>query len=185
MNRKNGQPIVSRTTRRLLGILVSLLAGPVLAQPAPAAGEATVASTTVPAFELPAMPAPQPWAEVNLDADTSRRLEDEWGVKVLGMRLGASEYMLDFRFRVLDAEKALPLFDQRIKPYIIADKSNIKLPVPMAAKVGAFRPTNRGKNITADRNYYIVFGNPDRHVNAGETVTVVIGDFRVDKLLVN
>lgn len=136
-------------------------------------------------FELPDMPAAQPFAEVNLDEDTITRLEEEWGVRVLGIRLGATDYMLDFRFHVTDADKALPLFDQRIKPYVIADRSDIKLPVPMAAKVGAFRPTNRGKNITAGRNYYIVFGNPDRHVKPGETVTVVIGDFRIDNLLVN
>ena len=91
---------------------------------------------------------------------------------------------MDFRFRVLDADKALTLFDHRIKPYVVTDRTNIKLPVPMAAKVGAFRPTNRGKNIKADKNYYMIFGNPDRHVKSGETVTLVIGDFRVEHLTV-
>jgi hypothetical protein len=85
----------------------------------------------------------------------------------------------------LDVDKALPLFDQRIKPHIIAERSNIKLPVPMAAKVGAFRPTNRGKNIKAGKTYFIMFGNPDRHVQTGEKVTVVIGDFKVEHLVVN
>jgi hypothetical protein len=101
------------------------------------------------------------------------------------MRLTAAGMMLDFRFRVVDADKALPLFDHRIKPYVVADKSDIKLPVPMAAKVGAFRPTNRGKNIKADKTYYMIFGNPDRYVKAGEKVTVVIGDFRLEHLMVN
>ena len=67
---------------------------------------------------------------------------------------------------------------------MLAEKSDIKLPVPMAAKVGAFRPTNRGKNIKPDKTYYMVFGNPDSHVKAGEKISVVIGDFRAEHLTV-
>ena len=55
---------------------------------------------------------------------------------------------------------------------------------PWRPKVGAFRPTNRGKNIKADKTYYMVFGNPDSFVKPGEKVSVVIGDFRAEKLRV-
>lgn len=113
-----------------------------------------------------------------------KALAEKWGVEVIGMRLTSAGYMLDFRFRVLDADKALPLFEHRIKPYVVADKSDIKLPVPMAPKVGAFRPTNRGKNIKADKTYYMVFANPDSYVKSGEKVSVVIGDFRAENLTV-
>jgi hypothetical protein len=133
----------------------------------------------------PPMPEPAPYAEVNLGAEQVKALREEWGIEVLGIRLASADMMMDFRFRVHDAEKALSLFDHRIKPYLVVDRNNIKLPVPMAAKVGALRPTNRGNNIKADRNYFMIFGNPDRHVKAGETVTIVVGDFRVEHLLVN
>jgi len=136
-------------------------------------------------WQPPPMPKPAPFATVNISPEEAKELADKWGVELLGMRLTSAGYMLDFRFRVMDADKALPLFDHRIKPYIVAERSNIKLPVPMAAKVGAFRPTNRGKNIKADKTYYMIFGNPDRHVKAGETVTVAIGDFKVEHLMVN
>jgi hypothetical protein len=112
------------------------------------------------------------------------RLAEQWGVEVIGIRLTSAGYMMDFRFRVVDADKALPLFDHRIKPFVLAEKSEIKLPVPMAPKVGAFRPTNRGQNIKADKTYYMVFGNPDSYVKAGEKVSVVIGDFRAENLTV-
>ena len=136
-------------------------------------------------WQPPPMPKPAPFATVDITPEEAKELADKWGVELLGMRLTAAGMMLDFRFQVLDADKALPLFDQRIKPHILAERSNIKLPVPMAAKVGAFRPTNRGKNIKADKTYYMIFGNPDRHVKAGEKVTVVIGDFKVEHLKVN
>jgi len=133
----------------------------------------------------PPMPEPAPYAEVNLSPETIQALREDWGIEVLGIRLVSANMMMDFRYRVHDVEKALPLFDHRIKPYLVVDRNQIKLPVPMAAKVGAFRPTNRGKNIKADKNYFMIFGNPDQHVKAGETVTIVVGDFRVEHLLVN
>lgn len=138
-----------------------------------------------PEWQPPPMPKPAPFAEVNIPPEEAEALAKNWGVELLGMRLTAAGMMLDFRFRVLDAQKALPLFDHRIKPHVVAERTNIKLPVPMAAKVGAFRPTNRGKNIKADKTYYMIFGNPDRHVKVGEKVTVVIGDFKVEHLMVN
>ena len=133
----------------------------------------------------PPMPEPAPYAEVNLSPETIQALREQWGIEVLGIRLVSANMMMDFRYRVHDVEKALPLFDHRIKPHLVVDRNQIKLPVPMAAKVGAFRPTNRGKNIKADKNYFMIFGNPDQHVKAGETVTIVVGDFRVEHLLVN
>ena len=114
----------------------------------------------------------------------NKALAEKWGVEVIGMSMTSAGYMLDFRFRVLDADKALSLFDHRIKPYVVTDKSDIKLPTPMAPKVGAFRPTNRGKNIKADKTYYMVFANPDNYVKPGEKVSVVIGDFRAENMTV-
>ncbi len=55
---------------------------------------------------------------------------------------------------------------------------------PMAAKVGALRPTNRGKNIKPDKIYYMIFGNPDSYLKPGQKVSVVIGDFRAEHLTV-
>jgi hypothetical protein len=152
-----------------------------LAAPGIRASAADTASEWTP----PTMPEIPSFGEVNLSDEQKQALLEDWGVEVLGLRLASAGYMMDFRFRVHDVDKAITLFDHRIKPYVIVDRSNIKLPVPMANKVGALRPTNRGKNIKPDKNYYMIFGNPDRHVKPGETVTIVIGDFRVDHLLVN
>ncbi len=133
----------------------------------------------------PPMPAASAFSSEEIDPEVAKRLDEEWGVEVLGLRMATGGYMLDFRFRVNDVDKALPLFDSRITPYAQAAKSDVKLPVPMGNKVGSFRTTNRGRNIKAHRNYAIMFGNPDRYVEAGERVTIVVGDFRVENLLVN
>lgn len=120
--------------------------------------------------------------EAITDPEVRRALLERWGVEVLGVRKAFTGYMIDFRFRVLDADKALPLFDSRTQPYVLRDGSSIKLPVPVGEKVGAFRTTNRGKNIESNRDYYMLFANPDAYVKRGDKVSVVIGDFRVDGL---
>jgi hypothetical protein len=119
------------------------------------------------------------------DEATVKQIADKWGIELLSLHLTAAGYMIDFRFKVLDLEKAKIFFDHRIKPHLKVEKSNAKLPIPMAAKVGAFRATNRGKNIKANKTYYMVFGNPDAHVKSGEKVTMVIGDFKAKNLTVN
>lgn len=116
------------------------------------------------------------------DPAARQALLERWGVEVIGARLSARGYMIDFRFRVLDAQKALPLFDSRIRPYLVREGSEIRLPVTAGQKVGMFRPTNRGRNIVADKDYHIMFGNPDSYVKPGQKVDVVIGDFRAAKL---
>lgn len=116
------------------------------------------------------------------DSAIHKELVEKWGVEVYGVRKAASGYMIDFRFRVLDAEKALPLFDPRTKPYLLTEGTHIKLPVPVGEKVGAFRTTNRGKNIQANKDYYMMFANPDSYVKPGQKVSVVIGDFRAEHM---
>jgi hypothetical protein len=89
--------------------------------------------------------------------------------------------MLDFRYRVLDAEKAAPLFDRKQKAYLIDQATGAKFLVPESPKVGAMRTTRPPKQ---DKNYFIIFVNPGRYVKQGNKVTVVIGDFRAENLIV-
>lgn len=109
-------------------------------------------------------------------------LQKQWGVEVLGIQATATGYMLDFRYRVLDGEKAAPLLDRRIKPYIIVEKDEARLEVPVTNKLGALRQTT--KHVKENRNYFVLFSNPARHVKSGDEVTVVIGDFVVENLKV-
>jgi hypothetical protein len=90
--------------------------------------------------------------------------------------------MLDVRYKVLVPEKAAPLFRPEIKPYLIHQKSGARFIVPAPPKVGALRTTRGGGN--AGRQYFIFFANPGGYVQAGDLVTIVIGDHRLENLLV-
>jgi len=124
-------------------------------------------------------------AEVRSDASgtvtPSAQLADTWGVEVASIRLTANNHMIDYRYKVLDAGKATDLFKRQIKPYMIHQESGRVLAVPETAKLGPLRNSNTPQN---DRIYWMFFGNADYLVKAGDKVTVVIGDYRVEDLVV-
>jgi len=91
--------------------------------------------------------------------------------------------MLDFRYRLLDPAKASSLLDRKIHPYLLDEATGAQLGVPDAPKVGQLRPTSRN-NVIPGRNYYILFANPGRYLQAGSKVTLIAGDTRISHLTV-
>ncbi len=108
--------------------------------------------------------------------------EASLGVKVVGLRLTSGGYMLDFRYRVLVPEKSTPLFDRKVAPYLIHEKTGAKFAVPAPAKVGPLRQTTLSPE--AGRQYFILFANPGKYMARGDLVTVVVGDVRFEHLQV-
>ena len=123
--------------------------------------------------------APQPVTAASATAAES--LRERWGIEVVAIRESAAGYMLDFRYRVLDPAKAAPLFERKIKPYLIDEATGAKFQVPVPPKTGALRTTYPPK---AGRTYFMFFANPGKYIKPGSRVTVVVGDFRADGLIV-
>ena len=109
--------------------------------------------------------------------------EDKLGIRMEGLRLSAAGYILDFRYRVIDPAKAAPLQDRKIRPYLLDEASGAQLGVPDTAKLGQLRTTGRNR-VVSDQDYFILFANPGRFVQAGNKVTLVMGDLRIENLTV-
>ena len=125
-----------------------------------------------------AKPAPVGAAERGLP-----ELEARYGVEIEGIRLSAGGYMLDFRYRVLDPDKAAALTDHdgEHKPYLHDQASGARLFVPAPAKVGPLQATGMPK---PGRTYFVLFANPGRLVKPGGKVDINIGDFQARDLVV-
>jgi hypothetical protein len=125
-----------------------------------------------------------PEAAPAVDQQKKMSIEEQWGVKIESLRISAAGNLLDFRYRIIDPEKATYLVDRRNKAYMIDQSSGKVLSVPTTAKVGPLRQTVRYGLPKKDRIYFILFGNP--HVmKSGDKVTVVIGDdFKAEDLVV-
>ncbi len=109
-------------------------------------------------------------------------LEDRWGIKVLSIRQSAGGYMLDFRYRIIDPDKASQLMRRKDKPYLIDQASGARFMVPSSPKIGPMRQTS--VKPIPNRNYFILFANPGKYVKPGNKVTVVIGEFKAEDLIV-
>lgn len=107
-------------------------------------------------------------------------LEKKWGIQFESIRMTANDHMVDFRYRVLDADKAQALFDRKSDPYLQDHDSGKVLGVPNTAKIGPLRTSNKPKE---GRIYWMFFGNTGV-VKTGDKVTVVIGDFKAENLVV-
>jgi hypothetical protein len=110
-------------------------------------------------------------------------IEEQWGVKFESLRTSANGNLLDFRYRIIDPEKASYLVDRRNKAYMIDQSSGKVLSVPTTAKVGPLRQTVRYGLPKADKIYFILFGNHGL-IKPGDKVSVVIGDFKLENLTV-
>ena len=111
--------------------------------------------------------------------------ETRFGVAIQGVRLSANGYMLDFRYRVLDADKALPLVQRTIKAYLLHQPTGAALAVPEEPTIGPLRQTEKFGKPQEGRTYVTLFGNAGKLVKEGDPVTIVIGEFRVPDLIVH
>ena len=108
-------------------------------------------------------------------------LKRQWGIEILYVRQTAAGYMLEFRYKVLDAEKAEALFERQTKPLLTHVETGSIMIVPTPAKTGALR----NSNLPLDgHTYWMFFANPGKLVQPGEHVNIEIGDFLVEGLVV-
>lgn len=119
--------------------------------------------------------------EKSMENRGSKRYVKELGIQVLGIRETAAGYMLDLRYRVIDPERAASLLTKTSRPYLLHQKTGVRLVVPNTPKVG---PLKSASNPEKNRNYFIMFGNPGKLVKSGDRVTVIIGDTRIRNLVV-
>ncbi len=104
-----------------------------------------------------------------------------WGVDQLATQLAESGQLVRFSYRILDSSLAKPLLDKVSSPSLLAEHAHAVLSVPTMEKVGPLRQSGAAE---AGKTYWVLFSNRGRVVHDGDRVSVVIGSFRVDGLVV-
>lgn len=124
------------------------------------------------------------------DAQARRQIAGErnvesLGISIHGLVLSSAGYMLDLRYRVVDPEKAAPLMDKKVKPYLIVEANGAKLEIPDTPKVGSLRQLPRNNDVAKERDYFIMFANPGHRLHAGDKVNLFVGDTRIENLIIH
>ena len=109
-------------------------------------------------------------------------LRDRWGIEVTSLHLSAKGRMVDFRYRVLDPDKAALLGDRNVKPTLTDLATGAVLRVPSFPKTGSMRQT--AAKMQKGRTYFMLFANTGMPVKSGSRVTLVVGDFKAENLTV-
>ena len=103
------------------------------------------------------------------------------GVRVERITIAAAGYMLDMRYRIIDAELAGRTLQRDTGLMLVDQATGTKLEVPNMAKVGKLRQLP-GKD--GDRIYWMFFNNPGGLVKAGAKVTLKLGDLKIEDIVV-
>jgi hypothetical protein len=104
-----------------------------------------------------------------------------WGVQDLAVRYTASGNLIRFSYKVVDPARAKQLFDKGSQPVLFAQRSRALLQIPVMDKVGPLRQAN---DLAPGKEYWMAFSNKGNLVRPGDRVSVIIGAFHADGLLV-
>jgi hypothetical protein len=105
-----------------------------------------------------------------------------WGVDALNVKAVESGEMIRFTYTVLDSQKAKVLNDKKAEPALINYTRGVKLLVPSMEKVGKLRQST---DPVPGKAYWMAFSNKGRLIKRGDRVSVVIGNFHADGLIVD
>ena len=159
----------------MCGALVALADTPAAKPASAATGWAT---RTAPAAAAPTTPTRQP---VSIPDTGELYYARVFGVDHLRVRSLSSGFTLEFRYRVVDPEKAKVLSDKKAKPVMIDPKWGNRLSIPTLENIGDLR---QSQSPEAGKQYWMMFHNAGRLVKPGQRVDVVIGSFHAEGLTV-
>ena len=81
---------------------------------------------------------------------------------------------VDFRVRVIDAEKATAFFaDTNNAPYLVVEESGVQLAPPADAEFNVE---------LEERGYFMLYANANNAVQQGTLISVVVGDVRLEAI---
>jgi hypothetical protein len=150
---------------------------------AQAQAQATKAGTSAPAATAASAPAVRrsQYRPESLTRGARNYYIATQGVDDLKVRRTNAGNLIRFSYRVVTPELARSLNDRQSKAVLIGHTSRAVLQVPTMDKVG---PLRQATTPLAGREYWMVFSNKGDVVKAGERVSIVVGSFRAEGLLV-
>ena len=176
----------NKVSKKKMPLLAEVLASSVLVLGAPGILSAQASQPATPPAQSagPAKPV-APVSKMYMADRSSRRAhmyyQGVWGVDELKVKYTESGEMIRFSYRVLDAAKAAALNDKQAEPSLYDLQAGVKLVVPEMEKVGKLRQSSTP---IAGKAYWMAFSNRGRRVRPGDRVTVEVGHFRAEGLLV-
>jgi hypothetical protein len=110
-------------------------------------------------------------------------LAEHLGIEITALQLAVGGTRLNLRYRVLDSIRANQLVTNPLYRAYIIDSSGQRLARPFTPIAASLRAES-GQSLRAGRTYAYFFPNPGQNIQAGDKVTLVIGDIQARDLVV-
>jgi hypothetical protein len=124
-------------------------------------------------FQITSAQAAAPSAEVR--TITAATLEETFGLQVKAIAVTAEGKMVEFRLRVIDAEKAQQILaDPARMPRLIVPDKGLTLSAPPSL--------DRAQSEADGEEFILLFGNKAETVKPGTFVIVSFGEFQLERL---
>jgi hypothetical protein len=119
----------------------------------------------------PATPAP-----IGNTTPISPAIEEQWGVRITQVGVTADGGLVDFRYIVLDPDKALAMLqDEKTLPTLVTEESG--------AIVNSAALMAHKHELVAGRTYFLLYRNTKGAIKSGTPVTVKIGELRLEHVV--
>lgn len=162
------QGVSSPRPRRRRGMLVTAMALLVIT-----GGVVGVAGTRQPAKKASDARSAASASAVAVDTAV---IQERYGVRIDLVGLSALGGLVELRFTVLDADKAVALFhDDTARPTLMVQPSGELLQPPAAA---------HKMSMLNGASYFVLYANKGNAVRGGTAVSLAMGDVRLDGLVV-
>lgn len=109
--------------------------------------------------------------------------KDRWGIVPVRVQLTTGGYMVYFRYRVTDEQRATPFFDKQLKLKLVDRATGVSAGVTQDTKLGALRSSPRTAP-TRGKEYFVLFSNPNGALRSGGSVDVELGPATFKNLVV-
>jgi hypothetical protein len=106
---------------------------------------------------------------------TEAAVQEKFGIRITHIAVLADGGLIDFRFQVLDSDKAAVLFELESRPLLYVEATG--------KKVDSLYHPPHGHNIFAGQSQYFIYNNHQGAIRSGSPVAVVLGDLRLEHII--
>ena len=106
---------------------------------------------------------------------TQAAFEEKWGIHVSHIAVVADGGLIDFRFQVIDSDKASPVMEVETRPHLYVEGTG--------QEVSGLYHIMHNHAIAAGESHYLIYNNANGAIKRGTSISVVIGDMRLEHLI--
>lgn len=106
---------------------------------------------------------------------TADEVASQYGIRIQHVAVLADGGLIDFRIQVIDPDKAAPLFALDTRPRLIVEKTG--------QEVSSLYHPMAGHSVKAGESAYFLYNDNYGYIKAGASLSILIGDLRLEHII--